>query len=37
MITSTSNSQVKQAADLGKKAQEERETGVVLVGGREMY
>ena len=37
MITSTSNSQVKQAAALAKKARERRQTGLFLVEGRKMY
>lgn len=37
MITSTSNSQVKQAAALGKKARERKQTGLFLVEGRKMY
>ena len=37
MITSTSNSQVKQAAALAKKVRERRQTGLFLVEGRKMY
>ena len=37
MITSTSNSQVKQAAALAKKARERRQTGLFLAEGRKMY
>ena len=37
MITSTSNSQVKQAAALAKKARERRQTGLFLVEGQKMY
>ena len=37
MITSTSNSQVKQAAALAKKARERRQTGLFLVEGRKTY
>lgn len=37
MITSTSNSQVKQAAALAKKSRERRKTGLFLVEGPKMY
>ena len=37
MITSTSNSQVKQSAALAKKARERRQTGLFLAEGRKMY
>ena len=37
MITSTSNSQVKQAAALAKRAKERRQTGLFVVEGRKMY